>query len=207
MTDTIEQMTILGAKAPIETRSVAISDVRYPERIIELVAAPYDQWDPVEYHGRVIEESFAPGAFGNVQNRASRFLVNLEHDKSRVVGRVHALYPERPEGLFTELFIRRGPEGDQVLDDANDQMVGASVGFGALPTGQQWEGRNRRRILKAFLDHVGLTVEPAYVGTMPIAVRSKPIIVQPPLVANATTSTPNLDKILAQRMAKQYNCD
>ena len=29
-----------------------VTDVRFPERIIELVAVPYDEWAPVEYRGR-----------------------------------------------------------------------------------------------------------------------------------------------------------
>jgi HK97 family phage prohead protease len=190
-------------RAPIEIRSATITNVSFPERLIELVAAPYDEWAPVEHHGRMIEESFEPGAFGNVQNRAHRFLVNLEHDRDRVVGRVQALHPDRAEGLVSELFIRRGDEGDQVLTDADDGMIGGSVGFGALPANQHWEGRSRRRILKAFLDHIALTVSPAYPGTMPLAVRSQqqpaPIVVQSP--------TPNLDKIMADRLAARYGLD
>lgn len=203
MTDTEVSTT----KPPIETRSAVVTGVRYPERIVELYAVPYGTYSPVEYpanSGRFIEEGFEPGSFGAVNNRASRFLVALEHDMNQVVGRVHALHPEDSEGLRTELFIRRGSQGDQVLDDCSDQILGGSVGFGAFPANIRWEGRQKRTVLRAFLDHIGLTVMPAHTGTMPIAVRSAPIVVREPIVPVATSSTPNLDKIMAERLAAKH---
>jgi len=201
--------TTVRPRAPIEVRKATITNVSFPQRIISLIAVPYNDYAVVEHpvgSGKFIEEAFEPGAFGNVQNRANRFLVNLEHDLDHVVGRVQSLQPELPEGLGADLFIRRGPEGDQVLADADDGMYGGSVGFAALPSNVAWEGRSRRRVLKAFLDHIGLTFTPAYTGTMPLAVRSQ--------VATASNSlqlqperqpTPNLDRILAERLARQYN--
>lgn len=196
-------MSELLVKAAIEIRSAQVTDVRFPDRIIDLIAVPYDEWTVADYKGRLIEESFAPGTFGQVQNRAHRFLVNLEHDLTRVVGRVQALHPDRPEGLRSELRIRRGAEGDQVLDDAADGMLCGSVGFGALPENQQWEGRSRRRILKAFLDHIALTFTPAYLGAAVVDVRSA----LPTVVAadpQGRLPTPNLDRVLAERLAARY---
>jgi HK97 family phage prohead protease len=188
-------------KAPIELRRASVTDVRFPERVIDLVAVPYDEWTEVEYHGRIIAESFAPGSFGGVRNRRDRFMVNLEHDVDHVVGRVLDLHPDRTEGLVSELFIRRGDEGNQVLDDAADGMLCGSVGFGVLPEHQQWEGRERRRIVKAFLDHIALVFQPAYAGAGVIGVRSR-------TSSNASTpgppATPNLDRIRAERLAASY---
>jgi HK97 family phage prohead protease len=196
----------MSDRAEIETRSAPVVDVRFPDRIIELVAVPYNEWAPVEYKGRMIEESFNPGAFGQVQNRARRFLVNLEHDPNRVTGRVNALHPDRAEGLVAELRIRRGPEGDQVLDDADDGMIGASVGFGALPEHQHWETRSRRKIMRAFLDHIGLTFTPAYTGAGVLAVRSDspptPIVQLGRLQHGLT---PNLDRIMLDRLVERYS--
>lgn len=191
-------MTVHGE---IETRSAVVTDVRYPERIIELVAVPYNEWTTVEYKGRLIEESFQPGAFGaDIQKRANRFLVNLEHDLNRVVGRVQSLHPNRTEGLVTELRVRRGPEGDQVLDDADDGMIMASVGFAAGPEHQHWETRSRRRIVKAFLDHIALTFTPAYEGAGVLAVRTASAAPVVPLVP-----TPNLDRIALQELLGRYS--
>ena len=193
-------MTSPKPRAPIELRTVTVDDVRFPERIIDLVAVPYDQWAPVEYQGRIIEEQFAPGAFGHVGNRASKFLVNLEHDPDRVVGRVVKLDPDSPDGLRTEIFVRRGPDFDQVLDDAADGMLDGSVGFGAYPENQEWPRKDRRRIVKAFLDHIALTFTPAYRGANVVAVRSQ----LPSTMTATATATPNLDRVLAERLAASY---
>lgn len=181
-------------RAPIEIRTAAVTGVDYPARTIELIAAPYDQWATVEYpkgSGRTIEESFAPGAFGNVHARAQhrKMTVNLEHDRDQWVGRVLTLDTRNADGLRAELLIRRGAMFDQVLDDAADGMYAASVGF--APTDQKWELRSRRRITKAWLDHIALTVDPAYAGTDVLAVRSAPAV--------NTSATPNLDRLLAER--------
>jgi phage head maturation protease len=196
-------MTDTSERAPVEIRSAPITAVNFPERLIELVAVPYDVWATVEYptnSGRLIEESFEPGAFGNIQNRAHRFIVNLEHELDRKIGIVRALHPGRSEGLVAELNIRRGPEGDQTLLDAEDGMIGGSVGFACLPKNQRWEGRSRRRIMTAFVDHIALTFTPAYPGTMPIAVRSAPA----PVAPGERAPTPHLDRIMVQRLADEY---
>lgn len=185
--------------APIEVRSAALTDVRHPERLVELVAVPYDEWTQVEYQGRVIEESFAPGAFGHIGPRADRFIVNLEHDPARRVGRCVKLDPENRKGLMATVKIRRGTEGDETLDDAADGMVYASIGFGALPDHQHWEGRSRRRIVKAFLDHIALTWTPAYAGAGVLAVRSASA------TASTPSATPNLDAIRLQRLEMSYS--
>jgi HK97 family phage prohead protease len=196
--------TTIAPKAPVEIRSAVVTDVSFPQRIIELLAVPYDEWAWVEHHGKMIEEAFEPGAFGQIQNRASRFLVNLEHDPNRIVGRCQALHPDRPEGLISELRIRRGPEGDQVLTDAEDQMVGGSVGFAALPENIHWETRSRRKVMKAFLDHIALTFSPAYLSAVPLDVRSSTSPIVPVATTIERVPTPNLDMILAERLAKQY---
>lgn len=177
----------------IETRSAAVVDVQPLERIIDLVVVPYDQVALVEYKGRLIEEVFSPGAFGlGIEQRARTFLVNMEHDDQRIVGRCQALHPSRAEGLVAEVKIRRSAEGDQVLADAEDGMIGASVGFAAAAEGQRWETRSRRRILRAFLDHIGLTFTPAYAGAEVLAVRSQGL-------------TPNLDAITLRELQMRYS--
>jgi len=185
----------MNEHATVEIRSAPLASVDYPARVVELFAVPYDEWTWVEYAGRMIEESFAPGSFGAVERRVgrARFQVNLDHDPSRWVGRVLALRSRDPKGLRAELMIRRTPEGDQVLLDAADGMYGASVGFAVGPEDQTWESRDRRRITKAFLDHIALTPTPAYQGADVIAVRAAP-----------SSSTPNLDRILAMRDAEAY---
>lgn len=185
--------------APIEFRTATVTEVKQRERIIELIAVPYNSWTEVEYRGKMIEEAFAPGAFGAIGNRYDRFLVNLEHDPTQRIGKCVHLKPEDPRGLWAAMRIKRGADGDQALDDAEDGLAGASVGFGVLPEHQQWEGRSRRRIIRAYLDHIALTWTPAYSGTMALAVRSQdgtePVHVP----------TPNLDSIRLRELAAMYD--
>ncbi len=183
---------------PVELRSAAIANVSYPERMIDLVAVPYDEWAVVEYEGRLIEEMVDPAAFGMVQNRARRFLVNMEHDPARIVGNVRELRSEPKQGLLTQIKVRRTPEGDQALDDAADGMLGASIGMAVSSSGQQWETRSKRRITKAFLDHIALTFTPAYVGAEVLEVRAAPNVT----TTADVSATPNLDRIMAERRAR-----
>src|SRR5262245_24768283 len=177
---------------PIEIRAAVVDAVAYPKRLLDVIAVPYDQWTPVPYNGKIIEESVAPGAFGDIGKRAGRFLVNLEHEPDRWLGRIIG-FPADPSGLRARLQIRRTPEGDQALDDAADGMLGASVGMAVRGDGQTIAD-GRRRIVKAFLDHVALTAQPAYAGAEVLDVRHRPSV-------TPASATPNLDRVLAQRRA------
>lgn len=185
---------------PVEIRAATVMNVAYPDRTIDLVAVPYNEWAVVEYppnSGRLIEESVEPAAFGMVANRARRFVVNMEHDPDRIIGNVRELRSDA-KGLLAKLKIRRSVEGDQALDDAADGMLGASVGMAVSQAGQVWETRSKRRIAKAFLDHIALTWTPAYLGAEVLEVRGAPTVV----TTEAVIGTPNLDRILADRRAK-----
>jgi len=186
-------------RGPIEVRSAVIEQVAYPDRTIDLIAVPYDEWAEVEYRGRIIEESFDPGAFSGVRRRARKFLVNMEHDPDRWVGTVLDLDSENEKGMRAQLKVRRTPDGDQALNDAADGFLGASVGFACAPSHFTWLSENRRRIHKAFLDHIGLTAQPTYLGAELLEVRSA----APRVVPAETSRTPNLDRVLAEMRALQ----
>jgi len=186
-------------RGPIEIRTATIEAVGYPERTIDLVVVPYDEWTEVEYRGRIIEESFAPGAFGAIRNRARKFLVNMEHDVARWVGTVLDLDPVNNRGLHATVKVRRSPEGDQALDDAADGLLGVSIGFAALPSDMTWTTDTRRRIRKAYLDHIALTATPAYLGAEVVEVRNAPTVTPP-----STSETPLLDRALALMMERGY---
>jgi phage head maturation protease len=84
--------------------------------------------------------------------------------------------------------------GDETLQLADDGVLGASVGMAVRPADQVWSaGRSRRRIAKAFLDHIALVPNPAYQGAEVLAVRSQ---VQAPSF-EAPPATPYLDEVLA----------
>ena len=191
------------ALPPIQTRSATVSGVQQRERIISLVVVPYDEWTPiVDPDGKAVEECVAPGAFGSfIRTRADKFLVNLEHDLNHRVGRCQKLDPDSPRGLIADVKIRRGAEGDQILDDAEDGMLGASIGMGVYPRDMQWLTRTRRRIVKAFLDHIALTWTPAYAVAGVLAVRSAPATVAVP---PAPSLTPHLDAIRLAELRDKY---
>ena len=183
----------MGERGEIEIRTATVEAISYPERVVDLLVAPYDEWTPVEYRGRVVEESFAPGAFGAIRNRARKFLVNMEHDPTRWVGTVLDLDGANERGLRASVKIRRNPEGDQVLDDCADGLLGASIGMAVDPTTGQTIDAARRRIHKAYLDHVALTATPAYVGAEVLEVRTAPVVE----LALPAGATPLLDRALA----------
>lgn len=183
----------MSERGEIEVRTATVEAVSYPERTVDLLVVPYDEWTPVEYRGRLLEESFAPGAFGAVRNRARKFLVNMEHDEARWVGTVLDLDGLNERGLRASVKIRRSPEGDQALDDCADGLLGASIGMAVDPKSGQTIDGSRRRIHKAYLDHVALTATPAYAGAEVLEVRAAPTV---ELVV-PDGATPNLDRALA----------
>lgn len=174
MTDTITAPE-RPPHAPVEWRSATVADVRYADRIVEVVAVPYNEETTIEYRGRLITESVLPGAFDGVETRPGRISVNRDHDYGRTIGITRSLQPSRLEGLVAELRISPTLPGDEALELANDGALGASVGMAVRPSDQRWSDNNRRRqIVRAFLDHIALVANPAYVGADVIAVRNTP---------------------------------
>lgn len=177
-------------RSPIEYRSTGDLAVDWTERVITLVAMPYDVDAAVVVHGRAVKESCAPSAFDGVERRANRVKVNRDHDYQRTIGRAVALHPSRVEGLVTELRIAKTPLGDETLALADDHSLEASVGFAVLPGGERWlEGRSRRRLERVYLDHIAMVPEGAYDAQV-LDVRGAPVSVE-------RVSTPNLDEVLA----------
>ena len=163
------------ALRPLETRSAELVDVRGPERIVEIIAAPYDVDAPIQRNGRWLVESFAPDAFRGIEQRPNRVKVNRDHDVARTCGRAVALHPSRAEGLVAELRISKTALGDETLELAADGVLDASVGFRPWHQGGEiWsENRTRRRVARAFLGHIALVPDPAYEGANVLDVRSQ----------------------------------
>jgi HK97 family phage prohead protease len=186
-------------RAPVEWRAAAaVSGVDFADRIIELVVVPYEQNTVVEYpphSARLITESVAAGAFDGVERRPGRIKANRDHDVTRTVGLARAIHTTRSEGLVSELYISKTSLGDETLQLADDGVLGASVGMAVRPSDQVWsENRSRRRIVKAFLDHIALVPNPAYQGAEVLAVRASEL--SPPQVWEPAP-TPYLDEVLA----------
>ena len=180
----------MNERGPVEFRTVADMGVRWPDRVIEMVAMPYDADAGVIVHGRSVVESCAPGAFDGCERRANRVKANRDHDPLRTVGRAVALHPSRSEGLVAELRIAQTALGDETLALADDGALEASVSFAVMSGGEVWtEQRSRRRLTKCFLDHIALVPEGAYEGRV-LAVRTVPGEAEP------RVPTPNLNEVL-----------
>ena len=156
---------------------------------------PYDEEARVTYQGRSIVETIAPGAFAGV---TSPVKVNMAHDYERPIGRVAKFHPNDPRGLRTELRVVNTRTGDDVLEPGGRgppparRSASCPAGRRAVPT----EGRTRRRITRAMLDHIALTGDPAYLGAKVLAVRAAGGDERP-----ARVETPNLDRIRLERLA------
>jgi phage head maturation protease len=149
-----------------------VSGVDVKQRIIEVIAVPYDQEAPVAYRGDMWLESFDRGAFDGIQTRSSPIMVNREHVRGDTVGKVLQWWPERSEGLVAEVKVARTMRGDETLALAEEGMIRASIGFGVRLRDQVLDrSAMKRRILKAFVDHLGLVEAPAYAGAEVLGVR------------------------------------
>jgi HK97 family phage prohead protease len=182
--------------APIEFRSANVAGVNFAQRIIDLVVVPYDEAAAIEWRGEMWQESFERGAFDGIEKRPGRVKANRDHDNTRLVGKAVTFWPSREEGLVAEVRISQTPLGEETLALADDDVLGASVGFAARGRDQIIDRQAMtRRIRRAYLDHIALTPDPAYLGAKVQAVRSP--LAQSADAALVPLSTPVLDEFLA----------
>jgi phage head maturation protease len=160
---------------PILFRSSNVTDVNYSQRVIEFVAAPYDEEAVVMWRGQAWRELFLRGAWDGIEKRPTRIKVNREHNKMHTVGKIVNFWPSREEGLVGAAKIAQTPLGDETLALASEDCLGASVGYAALPRDVELDKRVQpglRRVKRAYMDHMALTVEPSYAGATVLSVRS-----------------------------------
>lgn len=194
---------------PLEFRKASgeIVDVSFPERRIELVVMPYETETEIVEPARSYTEIVARGAFDGVQRRLSDIKVYSDHVVSTptTVGRTLALHPSREEGLVADLQISKAHE--DVLIKADEGLLGASAGFAVMAAsnghsrGEEWRGRDYRRLTRLWLGHIALTPEPAYETANVLAVRQ---LEQQPALAAAR---PNLDRYLRERELERWQAE
>lgn len=176
---------------PILYRSSSVADVNFSQRIIEVVAAPYNEEAVVPWRGEAWREMFLRGSFDGIEKRPNRVKANRDHDVSRTVGKVVNFWPSREEGLVAAVRIAQTPLGDETLALANEDCLGASVGYAARARDVELDKVNRvRRVKKAFLDHLAFAADNFYEGAGVLAVRSA-AAADP----GATVETPALDEL------------
>lgn len=188
-------------RAPVEWRFATVSDVRFAERMIDLIVVPYGEETVVEYRGKLITESVLPGAFDGIEGRPGRVTVNRDHDYARTVGIARSFQPGLEKGLGASVRISGTPLGDEALELAADGALGVSIGMAVKATDQRWSLNNtRRHIVKAFVDHIALVPNPAYVGADVLAVRSSGP--QPAEELWTPPPTPHLDEVMARLQSR-----
>ena len=179
----------------IEYRKAATVEVRHAQRIIDLIAVPYNETTEVLRRGKWVTESIDPQAFTGVGGDVT---VNRAHDPENPLGRVIQFHPKDPRGLRTELKISRTAAGDDVLELADDGLLSASVGFRSVA--EDWNpDRTAVKVTRAQLVHIALTGDPAYTGAKVLAVRSAH---DQPL-----TLTPNLDRLRLEMLARRHGME
>ena len=162
-------------RPPLEVRNAPeVSGVDVKQRIIEVIAVPYEQEALVEYRGEFWRERFERGAFDGIETRSNPIMVNREHVRGDTVGKVVQWWPERAEGLVAEVKVARTLRGDETLALAEDGMIRASIGFGVRLRDQVLDRASMTRsIRKAFADHLGFVEAPAYAGAEVLGVRAE----------------------------------
>jgi phage head maturation protease len=180
----------------VEIRSAEVSQVNFPQRIITVIAAPYEQPAEIFYRGEMWKEVFERGSFNGIETRQRRIPVNREHNPENLVGKVLDAWPDRPDGLVVDIRVSKTARGDETLALADDDAISASVGYGLKRPGDQLLDRltHTRRIRRAFLDHLSLVGDPAYDGAKILAMRAGE---RPPPGAPHGCPTPNLNRIAA----------
>jgi HK97 family phage prohead protease len=180
--------------APVEFRSSNVAGVNFAQRIIEVIAVPYNEEAPVEYRGELWMERFLRGSWDGIEKRAGRVRANRDHDGRRTVGKVANFWPSRDEGLVAAVRIAQTPLGDETLALADEDCLGASVGFAVRGSDQELDRSARTRTIKrAFMDHLSFVPDPAYAGAGVLAVRSG----TPDPSGQEPLNTPALDALTA----------
>lgn len=158
----------------IEWRAARMDDVNISERIIRVVAVPYEQRTQVPIGNELWNEQFLYGAFSNLgQQERQRFSVNRDHDKHRTIGRVVNYDAADPKGLIIESKISPTDLGEETLILAADDALGGSVGFSARRSDCIWDRATMTRsVQRAYLDHLAFVPDPAYEGAQVLSVRS-----------------------------------
>lgn len=171
-----------------------VQNVDNKQRIITVLAVPWEQEAEIMWRGELWREVFTRGAFDGLEDSAGRVRVNREHTRGDTVGRVVRADPSDQMGLITEVRVARTPRGDETLALAEEQMISASIGYFVKSPADVKFNKNTmlRRVNRAFLDHLSFVESPAFEGAKVLSVREAPnglTVVEAPL-----PSTPILDE-------------
>jgi HK97 family phage prohead protease len=153
-----------------------LAEVDVKQRLIDLVAVPWDQEAEVVWRDEYWNEVFRRGAFDGLEEHVGRVRVNREHKIGDTVGKLVYADPQATIGLVVRAKIVRSDRGDDTLALAEDDAISASVGYRInKPEDVTLHRRTKlREVVRAFLDHLGLVEAPTFAEARVLAVRDKP---------------------------------
>jgi phage head maturation protease len=150
-----------------------VADIDVKQRLIDLIAVPWDQEAEVPWRGEIWHEVFRRGSFDGLEDHVGRIRVNREHVVGDTVGKLVFADPSAKSGLMTRSKIAKTLRGDETLTLAEEGMISPSIGYRIKsPADIRLDRRIRlREVIRAFLDHVSLVEAPAFAGAQVLAVR------------------------------------
>lgn len=153
-----------------------VADINVKQRLIDLIAVPWDQETEVPWRNEIWNEVFRRGAFDGLADHAGRVIVTRDHTETGrgdLVGKLVQVDPQYQDGLFTRAKIGRTLLGDETLALAEDDMLSPSVGYRTKQIDDVRVDRRLRlrEVVRAFLDHVSLVPVAAFAGAQVLAVR------------------------------------
>lgn len=180
----------------LQRADVTLRDVDFKQRLITVLAVPWEQEAEVFWRGEWWNEVFSRGAFDGLEDHAGRIPVNRQHTKGDTVGKVVQADTKDPQGLVLLTRIAKTPRGDETLNLAAEDMIGGSIGYRVKQPRDVEVQRQRmlRRVNRGFLDHFSFVESPTWESARVLAVRAEPsglTVAETPL-----PPTPNLDEFL-----------
>lgn len=184
----------------IEFRKSTLTEVDTKLRLIDLIAVPWEQETEIPWQGELWREVFSRGAFKGIEDHAGRVRVNREHVQGDTVGKVVHFDSQHEDGLLARVKIAQNPRGDDTLALAEEDMISASVGFRVKSHHDVLINKRAkvRRVLRAFLDHLSMVENPAYVGAKVLAVRAESSELT--VVESPSLATPILDEMQSDEL-------
>ena len=154
-------------------RNAITADVKPKLRQIEVLAAPWEQETDVPWRGEIWHERYIRGAFNGYEDHAGRTSVNREHKIGDTVGKVVRADTQASDGMILTVQVAKTPRGDETLALAEEDMIGASLGYYTkTPSDLRLNRKTMSRdVLRAFVDHLSLVEQPAYEAARVLAVR------------------------------------
>ncbi len=144
-------------------------------RTLHALVVPYNTPTLVDDGHGPYKEQFVKGAFARAVNVPNRVWVNFEHHPgfANVIGN-GIQFEERSDGLYGDLAVDEGDEGDKALRFINKRVLtGMSVEFKPMSKDAPVDGIVTRR--SVHLDAVALCRVGAYADAQVLAVRTESV--------------------------------